>query len=86
MIIPYRQLSDDALLGLLEEFVTRDGTDYGESEVPLARRVAQVRKQLERGEVCILFDPDSNSCNIVSKADVSRFKQGTDDENGGQSG
>jgi len=84
MIIPFRQLSDDALRGLVEEFVTRDGTDYGEHEMPMSRRVAQVLKQLERGEVVILFDPDSGSCNIVSKADLSRLNNRTDDESGGQ--
>lgn len=86
MIIPFRQLSHDALMGLVEEFVTRDGTDYGEIETPLPRRVAQVLKQLERGDVLILFDPDSGSCHIVPKADLPQSAHGTDEENGGQTG
>lgn len=84
VIIPYRQLSQDALLGLVEEFVTRDGTDYGEEEIPLPRRVAQVMKQLERGDVVILFDSDSNSCNIVSKSDLPRSGQDTGNDDSGQ--
>lgn len=37
MMVPWDQLSAEALRGLIEEFVTRDGTDYGEVEVPLER-------------------------------------------------
>ncbi len=39
MLIPHRELSPEALQGLIEEFVTRDGTDYGESEAALATKV-----------------------------------------------
>lgn len=81
VIIPFRQLSHDALLGLVEEFVTRDGTDYGENEIPLARKVAQVLKQLEEGELMIVFDADSNSCNIVTKENLSQLGYLTDDDN-----
>lgn len=84
MIIPFRQLSHDALLALVEEFVTRDGTDYGEQEIPVAHRIQQVLRQLEQREAFILFDPDTSSCNIVSKADLPRDERGTDDENSGQ--
>lgn len=40
--IPYDQLSPEALHGVIEEFVTRDGTDYGEVEIPLETKIAQV--------------------------------------------
>ncbi|NDY72869.1 hypothetical protein DO021_15325 [Desulfobacter hydrogenophilus] len=33
--IPYEQLSTEALHGVIEQFVTRDGTGYGEVEIPL---------------------------------------------------
>ena len=39
MIVPYDQISEDALQGLIEEFITRDGTDYGFEEVPLSTKV-----------------------------------------------
>jgi uncharacterized protein len=42
MIIPHRLLSPDALRGLIEAFVTREGTDYGAQEVPLATKVGRV--------------------------------------------
>jgi uncharacterized protein YheU (UPF0270 family) len=63
--IPYTALSEDALAGLIQEFVTRSGTDYGAEEATLARRIADVRRQLERGEAVIVFDPDTETANIV---------------------
>jgi len=68
MEIPYRRLSESALRGLVEDFVTRDGTDYGAEEVPLDRKVAQVLLQLERGDVCVVFDPATESTSIVKRA------------------
>lgn len=66
MIVPWDALSADALQGLIEEFVTRDGTDYGEQEISLAERVIQVKQLLQRGEVVILFSESKGQCNIVS--------------------
>lgn len=71
MIVPYDQLSEDALHGLIEEFVTRDGTDYGEQEVSLEERVQQVRRLLASGEVVILFSEGKGTCNIVFKHQLS---------------
>ena len=58
-------LSAAALEGLIESFVGREGTDYGERECTLAEKVADVRRQLERGEARIVFDPDTESVDIV---------------------
>jgi uncharacterized protein len=63
--IPCAALSDDALAGLIEEFVTRAGTDYGTVERTLAEKIADVRRQLARGEATIVFDPDTASTNII---------------------
>jgi len=67
--IPYDQLSFDALEGVVEEFVTRDGTDYGESEVPLETKINQVMDQLRTGDAVIIFDPESETCNIFKAND-----------------
>lgn len=64
--IPWRELSSDALAGVVEAFVLREGTDYGAREYSLAEKVAHVIRQLERGEARIMFDPDSESVSIVS--------------------
>jgi hypothetical protein len=63
--IPVEALSVEALRGLIESFVGREGTDYGERERSLEEKVADVRRQLERGEARIVFDPETESVNIV---------------------
>lgn len=66
MKIPWQSLSDDALDGLIDEFVTRDGTDYGENEVPLARRKQQVMTAIKNGSAVILFTQSTGQCNIIA--------------------
>ena len=63
--VPHTELSDDALRGVVESFVLREGTDYGERDVPHEAKLAQVIRQLERGEVRIMFDPVSRTVDIV---------------------
>jgi uncharacterized protein YheU (UPF0270 family) len=75
--VPWRALSADALQGIVEEFVTREGTEYGESDVPLATKVADVRSQIERGDVLIFFDEASSSCQLMRRADVGRREGGS---------
>jgi uncharacterized protein YheU (UPF0270 family) len=65
IVIPHRELSAEALRGVLESFVLREGTDYGEREVSFDRKVAQVLRQLERGEAQIIFDARLESIDIV---------------------
>jgi len=62
--IPWQELSDAALEGLIEEFVTREGTDYGHQDYRLTDKVEQVRRQLQRGEAVILFDSYLESCTL----------------------
>jgi uncharacterized protein YheU (UPF0270 family) len=63
--VPYTELTADALRGVIESFVLREGTDYGSREVSLEDKVAQVLNQLERGEARIMFDPVGESITIV---------------------
>ncbi len=71
IVIPHDQLSPAALQGLLEEFVSREGTDYGHSSFSLAQKVADVRRQIETGRAVIVFDPVTQSCNIMPREDRS---------------
>lgn len=63
--VPHTELSTAALRGLVEAFVLREGTDYGERDVPFEVKVAQVMRQLERGEARIMFDPATQSVAVV---------------------
>jgi uncharacterized protein YheU (UPF0270 family) len=65
IVVPHAELSAGALRGVIESFVLREGTDYGERDVSFESKVAQVRRQLESGEAQIVFDPDSESIDIV---------------------
>ena len=65
MKIPLDALSDEALAGIIEAFVLREGTDYGHRDFSLERKCAAVRRQLERGEARLVYDEDARSPNIV---------------------
>ncbi len=65
--IPTDRLNPETLRSLLEEYVSREGTDYGERTFDLDQKISHVMKQLEKGEALIVFDPDTESCNIVTK-------------------
>jgi uncharacterized protein YheU (UPF0270 family) len=71
-VVPHTELSADALNGLIESFVLREGTDYGERDVPFETKVLQVRRQLERREAEIVFDPGSESVDIVVRKHAAR--------------
>jgi len=63
--IPPDALTPEALQGVVESFVLREGTDYGARDVSFDDKVAQVRRQLQRGEAQILFDPLSETIDVV---------------------
>lgn len=65
MEIPIDRLDPDTLRGIIEEYVTREGTDYGHDLIPLERKVAQVRAQLERGEARILYDAGTETVTLA---------------------
>ncbi|MGI4836073.1 MAG: YheU family protein [Janthinobacterium lividum] len=71
MLIPYDQLAPDTLTGLIEDFVTRDGTDNGD-DTPLQTRVLRVRQALTKAQAFIVFDLDSQQCQLMLKHDIPK--------------
>jgi uncharacterized protein YheU (UPF0270 family) len=67
IVVPYTELAPDLLHAVVESFVLREGTDYGEKEVAFETKVARVIQQLKSGEASILFDPESESVTIVRR-------------------
>jgi uncharacterized protein len=63
-IIPVNKLSSEALQGVIEEFISRNGTDYGERESSLETNVRQVKHKLEKGLAVIVFDDETETTNI----------------------
>jgi uncharacterized protein YheU (UPF0270 family) len=71
VLIPPPLLEADTLTRLIEDFVTRDGTDNGD-ETPLDTRIQRVRRALDKGEAVIVFDPESQQCQLALKRDVPK--------------
>ena len=65
--IPRDRLEPATLRRLIEEYVSREGTDYGEHVYDLDQKIAHVMKQLESGGAVIVFDSETESCNIITK-------------------
>jgi len=93
MIIPYTMLSGDVLRGIVEEFVLREGTEYGygttvgSESAPahtLETKVAQVMKQLAAGDVVVVYDQGSESCDLVTKGSKAFVAAAAND--GGEEG
>jgi hypothetical protein len=63
--VPYTELSEDALRGVVESFVLREGTEYGERDFSLDQKVEHVLRQLRRKEAQIIFDPATETIDIV---------------------
>ena len=68
--ILWQSLSPAALNGVIEEFVSREGTEYGAQEVSLETKYRQVMRQLEKGDVIITFNDEDQSCSIVSSREL----------------
>ena len=62
--IPVNKLSPEALHGVINEFISRDGTDYGEIEVPTETKFRQVKYKLENGLATLIFDDETDTTNI----------------------
>ena len=68
--IPFGELSSEALAGVIEEFVMREGTDYGHRDYTLDEKRARVLRALELGDAVITFEPSSGSTSIVMSEDL----------------
>ena len=79
-IIPVNRLSPEALDGVIQEFVLREGTDYGDREVSPKTKLVQVKNKLEKGLAVLVFDDETETTNIfladdpvLKKLDVSTW-------------
>jgi len=72
--IPADKLSAELLHAVIEEFILREGTDYGSYEVTLEDKIDQVRGQLSRGDVLITFDPATENCNLLTRNQFQRYQ------------
>ena len=66
LVVPHTELAVDVLRGVVESVVLREGTEYGEKEFSLEEKVAQLTRQLQLGAAQIVFDPTSQTVDIVA--------------------
>lgn len=66
LLIPYEQLAADTLDALIEAFVLREGTEYGEQDVSLSDKVVQVKSQLHANQLVILYSELHESVDIIT--------------------
>ena len=82
VVVPYEKLSPSALRGLIEEVVTRDGTDNGYTIATIEHNVAMVMGQLRRKEAVIVYDEKTQTANIIP---VAHLRLSLDDAQGPES-
>ena len=75
IILPHDRLSQTTLQGLIEEFVTRDGTDTGYTDGSMVENIEMIIRQLKRGDVFIVYDETTQTANIVPKEYAKSISQ-----------
>jgi uncharacterized protein YheU (UPF0270 family) len=63
--IPMSALSPEALLGVIDDYVLREGTEYGAADVSLERKREQLLAQLHAGTAVVMFDQATETCTII---------------------
>ena len=75
--VPIEALSAELMDNVIESFILREGTDYGSVEFSLESKLKQVRRQIEKGDVKIIFDPNTESVNLITSHDFKKSGVGT---------
>lgn len=70
--MPPEQLPTEVLQNLMEDFIGREGTDYGEHALPMETKMERLRNELQSGSAVIVYHLEDESCNIVSARDLAR--------------
>jgi uncharacterized protein len=71
-LIPLNSLAKPTLMAILEDIVTREGTDYGDLTFTVVEKVQQVHHLLQAGQAFLLFDTDSETIKLISKEQLSQ--------------
>ena len=77
MIIPLSQLSNETLLAIIEDFILREGTEYGAEDISKDDKIAQVKNQLKQGSAVLVYSELHESVNILPR---EQFKEGCEEQ------
>lgn len=75
MLIPYQSLDSETLHNLIESFVLREGTDYGEDEISLQDKSQKILEQIKQGNVLILYSDHTESVTLINKQEFDAQTQ-----------
>jgi uncharacterized protein YheU (UPF0270 family) len=76
VIIPWQELDAELLTSVVESFVLREGTDYGEQERTLEQKVDDVKRQLKSGEIVLVWSELHETLNIMQRG---QFRAGQEE-------
>ena len=70
--IPIESLDRSIIFSIIEEFVLREGTDYGAYEVNFQSKIDEIYRKLESDEYFISYDESTESCTIIANASIDK--------------
>ena len=73
VIVPPDRLEPETLSALLEEYASRDGTDYGERELTLEEKVTRLRALLRDNELSLVYDQSTEALDIVDRQTLTEL-------------
>jgi uncharacterized protein len=71
--ISVEALSPEALAGIIDNFIVREGTDYGAVEVDHETKIERIRRQMAKGDIVITFDPNTESVSLLTRREWQKF-------------
>jgi len=74
--VPYQQLAPETLRKVIEDLVTRDGTDYGDVEKTLEQKAAKLLRLLETGAAKLVVDLATESIGLMTPEELARSTKG----------
>ena len=77
ILVPYQKLSQVALNRLIEEFILREGTDYGRNEYSLDEKKEQIFRQLQSGYIQVVFNPSTETTSLLHKEQIKKLNLDT---------
>ncbi len=77
MIIPLEQIPAETLLAIIEDFILREGTEYGAEDISKQAKIEQVKKQLVQGSAVLVYSELHESVNILPS---DQFKEGMEEQ------
>ncbi len=72
--VPLDQLQEDVLYALIESFILREGTDYGDIEITHAKKIEQIQRQLQKKELRIIFDASTETVTFLTASEWNKLQ------------